>query len=176
MQLLQCLSVILSVLFLITVVDSMSLFSSDLMKKTKLKSTATIQTAGSINWVNCGSPSDLLTIDSLEWSPSFPTKGTPFKVTFKGNLKDDITSTASVSLVAKFEGLEIYSKTYKLCDLYQKGFPGKQCPILKGKLEETFKQEVKEDIPELGGTVVVEIKGKVLDEKQIFCIKFNITL
>ncbi|KAF7729850.1 Phosphatidylglycerol/phosphatidylinositol transfer protein [Apophysomyces ossiformis] len=80
---------------------------------------------------SCGSASDLLTIDSIQYSPNPPVPGQEFTVDFKGSLSGPIPDGTTAALTIALGGVDLINQTLDFCSKLAPQL-GQTCPVAAG--------------------------------------------
>ncbi|KAG0172123.1 Phosphatidylglycerol/phosphatidylinositol transfer protein [Apophysomyces sp. BC1015] len=123
-----------------------------------------VQDSASNSISSCGSSSDLLTIDSIQYSPNPPVPGQALSVSFKGSLSDQIPDGTEAVITVKLGALTLINQTVDFCSKVAPQL-GQTCPVPKGQV--SFSKQGDYDI-----RAVVTAPGN----KEVMCIDGNFSL
>ncbi|KXN69036.1 hypothetical protein CONCODRAFT_8620 [Conidiobolus coronatus NRRL 28638] len=115
---------------------------------------------------NCGTPSDLLQVSSVNLAPETPKRGDTIVLTVNGQLSADITA-GSVTYSAEYKGQVVKQVTKDLCE------SGK-CPFKAGPNTLTKEFAIPAAIP--AGDYVINITTKTANGVAVSHLRGNVNL
>lgn len=125
-----------------------------------------------IDFKNCGSASDLVTVNSVTINPNPPQKGEDLEVTGSITPKEDITG-GDTELQVKLGFLPVLKQEKKFCDAVSDG--GGSCPLSSGS---TYTLSIKQEVPSAtpGATYTGTYKATDQNGKALFCIEVDLKI
>lgn len=112
-------------------------------------------------------PSWLINVNSVEFNPSPPKSGAPFKLHVTGDLKQDVGPDAVVSVDVAYSGISLFQGDLNVCE---SGFL--PCPVAAGKFDETIEQDIPPFAPP-GGPYTGSARLADGKNNTYTCIKFD---
>ncbi|ORY78070.1 ML domain-domain-containing protein [Leucosporidium creatinivorum] len=88
-----------------------------------------VHTATRWDWVDCGEPTDVIQIKSLEISPDPPVPGKNLTIKASGTVSDLIAEGAYADVVVKLGLIKLLTKRFDVCEELDNANSTLQCPI-----------------------------------------------
>ncbi|KAF8214225.1 ML domain-containing protein [Mycena galopus ATCC 62051] len=104
---------------------------------------------------NCGLPTDVIQLKSLEISPDPPQPGKDLTITVKGEAQERIEEGAYANVVVKLGLVKLLTRTFDLCAEARNANVSVTCPVEKGEYEITHTVALPKEIPPAKFTVSV---------------------
>ncbi|KAJ7055693.1 ML domain-containing protein [Mycena amicta] len=133
-----------------------------------------IQNAGDVHttaeWSfnDCGLPSDIVQLESLEISPDPPVPGEELTINAKGKATRRIEEGATADVVVKLGLIKLLQKTFDICEEATKANASVTCPVEEGDYEVTQTVKLPKEIPPAKFTV--SVRAFSVDDEDMLCL------
>ncbi|KAJ7103431.1 ML domain-containing protein [Mycena belliarum] len=108
-------------------------------------------------YVDCGSPSQPLRIDSIELSPDPPVPGQDLSVTVKANVTETIEEGAAAGVVVKLGLIKLVQKTFDVCEEARNANAPFTCPVQPGPYTVVHTVALPREIPK--AKFLIQVRG-----------------
>ncbi|KAG9053006.1 Phosphatidylglycerol/phosphatidylinositol transfer protein [Serendipita sp. 407] len=99
------------------------------------------------SWTDCGSPDDLIEVQSLEISPEPPKPGQPLEITAKGIVKQTLEEGTYADVLVKIGLIKLLSKRFDVCEEARNANATIQCPVEPGEYTVVQTVDLPKEIP-----------------------------
>ncbi|OAA37878.1 phosphatidylglycerol / phosphatidylinositol transfer protein [Metarhizium rileyi] len=123
-----------------------------------------------LEFCNSDRDRDVVQIEKVDISPNPPKAGKPLLVTFKGDIKSNVTSGSYVKITIKYGLIQLLSTTADFCE--QAGNVDLSCPLEAGKLVLTKRFDMPAAIPP--GTYKVFADAYTDDDENMACLEATV--
>ncbi|KAG2366616.1 ML domain-containing protein [Suillus spraguei] len=120
------------------------------------------------SWTDCGSPADVIQLESISLSPDPPKPGQDLTVTVVGTAQGRVEDGASADVVVKLGLIKLLSKTFDICKEARTANATIQCPIEKGDYTVVETIALPKEIPQ--AKFSVNVKGYTQDDEDMLCL------
>ncbi|KAF8598178.1 hypothetical protein BDV93DRAFT_534396 [Ceratobasidium sp. AG-I] len=124
------------------------------------------------NWEDCGLPTDIIHIKSLEISPDPPQPGKDLTVTVVGTADKEIEEGAYADVTVKLGLIKLLHKQFDVCEEARNANATIQCPITAGEHKVIQTVALPKEIPR--AKFSVNANGFTVDDEDLFCAKISI--
>ncbi|KAG8928056.1 Phosphatidylglycerol/phosphatidylinositol transfer protein [Tulasnella sp. 418] len=129
-------------------------------------------TTNSWNFVDCGSPSDVIQIQSLTVSPDPPVPGQNLTIKVKAFVTETIEDGAYADVTVKLGLIKLLHKRFDVCEEAEKNNAEIQCPVEAGFHDVTQTVELPKEIPP--AKFVVNVRGYTVDDEDMVCADIKV--
>jgi len=123
-------------------------------------------------WDDCGTPSDIIQIKSIEVSPDPPQPGKDLTVTVVGTSAQEIEEGAYADVTVKLGLIKLLKKQFDICEEARSANATIQCPISAGEHKVVHTVALPKEIPR--AKFAVEARGYSVNDDDLMCVKINI--
>ncbi|KAF8593599.1 hypothetical protein BDV93DRAFT_612182 [Ceratobasidium sp. AG-I] len=123
-------------------------------------------------WEDCGLPSDIIHIKSLEVSPDPPQPGKDLTVTVVGTATEEIGEGAYADVTVKLGLIKLLHKQFDICEEARNANATIQCPISAGEHKVIQTVALPKEIPRAKFTV--QALGYSVEDQDLFCANIKI--
>ncbi|KAK7007794.1 ML domain-containing protein [Favolaschia claudopus] len=128
----------------------------------------TKQIRSSWGYTNCGEPTDLIQLKSLQVTPDPPQPGKSLTITVEGEARETIEDGAYVDVTVKVGRIKILQREFDICEEALKANASVTCPVEKGEYTVTQTVELPREIPPAPFTV--EVRGYTVEDDPLVCL------
>ncbi|KAJ6519920.1 ML domain-containing protein [Mycena sanguinolenta] len=123
-------------------------------------------------YVDCGSPSNPIQIESIELSPDPPLLGQDLTVTARGVVTEVIAEGATAQATVKLGLIKLLQRTFDVCEESRKANATISCPVEPGPYEVVHTVALPKEIPK--AKFVVLVRGSTVAEETMLCLDLKI--
>ncbi|KAI8981291.1 ML domain-containing protein [Trametes punicea] len=120
------------------------------------------------DWVDCGTDSHVVHINSIEVSPDPPKRGEDLTITVEGVADEDVQNGAYADVTVKVGVIKILQKEFDVCEEALKANASIQCPVKKGPHKVVQTVTLPKEIPP--AQFKVNIRGYTEDDEDMVCL------
>ncbi|KAH8835697.1 ML domain-containing protein [Flagelloscypha sp. PMI_526] len=124
------------------------------------------------SWENCGLPTDIIEVQSLEVSPDPPVPGQTLTVTATGVAKEVVEDGAQADVTVKLGLIKLIQKTFDICDEAAKANATIQCPIEAREHVVVQSVDLPKEIPQ--AKFLVNVQAYTVDDEDLLCLNLAI--
>ncbi|EIN14211.1 hypothetical protein PUNSTDRAFT_80380 [Punctularia strigosozonata HHB-11173 SS5] len=134
----------------------------------KQEALAPVETKSGWSYTDCGLPTDVIQIESIEVSPDPPEKGKDLTVKVIGTASDVIEDGAYADVTVKLGLVKLLQKRFDVCEEARNANASIQCPVEEGQhiVEQTV--TLPNEIP--NALFRVNVRGYTKDEEDMVCV------
>ncbi|EKM78708.1 hypothetical protein AGABI1DRAFT_114313 [Agaricus bisporus var. burnettii JB137-S8] len=132
----------------------------------------TVTTFAGWGYENCGSPTDLVQIESIAISPDPPQPGKDLTVTVNGIATDVVQAGAYADVTVKLGLIKLLKKEFDVCEEAHNANLTIQCPVQPGSYEVRHTVALPKEIPP--AKYKVEVEGYTADDDPLLCLKLTV--
>ncbi|KAG8752992.1 Phosphatidylglycerol/phosphatidylinositol transfer protein [Ceratobasidium sp. 428] len=123
-------------------------------------------------WTDCGLPTDIVHIKSIEVSPDPPQPGKDLTVTVNAVSDQGIEEGAYADVTVKLGLIKLLKKQFDICEEARNANATIQCPIAAGEHKVVQTVALPKEIPR--AKFNVEAQAYTADDEDMMCVKINI--
>ncbi|KAF7339388.1 Phosphatidylglycerol/phosphatidylinositol transfer protein [Mycena sanguinolenta] len=123
-------------------------------------------------YVDCGSSSNPIQIDSIELSPSSPQPGQDLTITARGVVTEVIEEGAFADVTVKLGRIKLLQRQFNVCEESRKANADISCPVEPGPHEVVHTVTLPKEIPK--ANFVVLVRGSTVAEEPMLCLDLKI--
>jgi len=129
-------------------------------------------TRTSWGYTDCGAPTDVIEVKSIELSPDPPVPGQDLTVTASGYVKDTIEWGAYADVTVKIGLIKLLHKQYDICEEAQSINATVRCPVERDNYVVTQTVALPKEIPKAKFTI--QVRAYTKDEQSLLCLNIVI--
>jgi len=124
------------------------------------------------SYSDCGNPTDIVQLRSLEISPDPPKPGQNLTVTASGTVTQKIEDGAWAHVVVKLGLIKLLDKDIDTCEEAENANMEIRCPVEPGDYTLTQTVELPKEIPP--AKFVIDVSAYTVDDRDMLCLKLNV--
>ncbi|EIN04960.1 hypothetical protein PUNSTDRAFT_116237 [Punctularia strigosozonata HHB-11173 SS5] len=141
------------------------------VKQESLSATV-VRAKTSWRWLDCGSSTDVVRIESIEVSPDPPEKGKDLSIEVTGNAGEVVEDGAFADVTVKIGPLRVLQKRYDLCEEARNANASIQCPIDEGRHIVNQTVTLPKEIP--NALYRINVRGYTMNDEDMVCIDLDV--
>ncbi|KAF9513662.1 hypothetical protein BS47DRAFT_1343887 [Hydnum rufescens UP504] len=123
-------------------------------------------------YVDCGSPTDAILLQSLKVSPDPPQPGEELTVFAKGRVQKEIKEGAYANVVVKLGVIKLLQKQFDVCEEARNTNATIRCPVKEDDYTVQQTVTIPTEVPR--AKFLVQVRGFTVEEEDMLCVDLKI--
>jgi len=125
-----------------------------------------------VEWKDCGQPTTVIRVKSIEVSPDPPQPGQNMTIKVKGLAQETIEWGAYADVTVKLGLIKLLQKRFDVCEEARDADASIQCPVEPGEYEVEQTVALPEQVPK--AKFLVQVRGFTVEEADMVCVNIEV--